>query len=304
MSATDSSRGDGTNSIRISTQRRHDVASCVEVSAFGRSDENRRRAAAAHFGDVGAQPGAVGSRRFGVSLRPLDLLVVVAELDHDPVARLERRQQFVEAQLGDERLQRLARFGMVGDGDVGAEESRQHLSPAGARRHALIGDRRIAGEIQRGQLLPARCAARATGASPANSSVSLSSQVALPTSRGLSATLVPPVAFAGNGASSAVRTFTMKLRSPDLIDDVTSRASGGAVRPARARECGCATPAEIQCHAIVALGDAARRTAWAASASKPKPRSPSYDGMTGSVAALREVEIEGRGRTQSARRQQ
>ena len=117
----------------------------------------------------------------------------------------------------------------------------------------LIGDRRIAGEIQRWQLQPARCAPRATGASPANSSVSLSSQVALPISRGLSATLVPPVAFAGNGASSAVRTLTMKLRF--LTSSTTSSLEHqAALFGQHARVSAVARSAEFQRHAIVALG--------------------------------------------------
>jgi hypothetical protein len=41
----------------------------------------------------------------------------VTELDHHPVSGAQLGQQFVQTQLGDEGLQRLAGLGVIGDGD-------------------------------------------------------------------------------------------------------------------------------------------------------------------------------------------
>ena len=84
----------------------------------------------------------------------------------------------------------------------GVKEPRQHLSPARIRRDRLIRDRRVAREVQRGHIGRLDAQSSRSGASAANSRVSLSSQLALPISRGFSATRVPPVAFAGSGAES------------------------------------------------------------------------------------------------------
>ena len=68
----------------------------------------------------------------------------MAELDEQPVARLHRRQQLVEAQVGEEGFERRPRLGMVGDRDAAVQHYGKHLAPTRRRFGRLIGDGRIA----------------------------------------------------------------------------------------------------------------------------------------------------------------
>ncbi|NLS28391.1 hypothetical protein S2M10_34010 [Sphingomonas sp. S2M10] len=131
--------------LGIVGQRAADAAG-IEVAPFGRGDQHRRAAAPPHLGDIGVQPGGVGDDRVRIGLRPFRFLIVMSELDQHPIASLYLRQELVEAKLGDEGLQRLARFCMIGHGDVRLEQRRQHLAPAGGGFGALIRDGGIARE--------------------------------------------------------------------------------------------------------------------------------------------------------------
>jgi hypothetical protein len=86
--------------------------------------------APARFRDEDLEVLLVGGERLDVGLRPVRLLVVMAELHEQVIALLHLAQNLVEPQSGDERLERLAGFGVVGNRHAGLEEAGQHLPPA------------------------------------------------------------------------------------------------------------------------------------------------------------------------------
>src|SRR5262245_43747239 len=72
----------------------------------------------------------------------------MAELDEQPVARLDHAQHFLKPSFADETAEALAGFSVIRDRDFRLEEARKHLPPAVEGFTGLISDRRIAGEIE------------------------------------------------------------------------------------------------------------------------------------------------------------
>ncbi len=88
--------------------------------------------------------------RSGVARGVFDLLVVVAELNEDVVARLERALDRAPLSLVDERLRAAAVHRVVVDRHMLVEEIGEQLTPAALRirlRRRLVRHRRVADEI-------------------------------------------------------------------------------------------------------------------------------------------------------------
>ena len=96
----------------------------------------------APFGFDGVGPGDEACLVFagGVGVFGFLLHVVVAELNDEDVARLDEREDLFETAAGVAGGDGLAGLGVVGDGDGGFEEARQHLAPRGVGLAHLVAD--------------------------------------------------------------------------------------------------------------------------------------------------------------------
>ena len=96
--------GDLAHGLRIVAMRVLDFVLRVESPALHRSYQYRRHVPQSGFSDVRTQVGAVGGMGVNVGLRPVFLLVVVAKLNQQVVARLCLTQQLREPEARDKRF--------------------------------------------------------------------------------------------------------------------------------------------------------------------------------------------------------
>ena len=116
------------------------------VLTLHRGDQDRGGAAAARVGDHALEVFLVGGEGVGFTV----FHVVVAHLDHDPVALAQEAHDLVPALFAEEAGEGLAGLGVVGDGENGAEEARQHLAPGVPGFLVLVGDGGVADEKEGG----------------------------------------------------------------------------------------------------------------------------------------------------------
>src|SRR5262249_8942764 len=109
-----------------------------------------RRAVSAGFGDEAFEIGLVGGE--GANAFAALLLVVVAHLNEEIIAGPDDAHEFGETVLALKAPQRLTGFAVVGDGDLGLEETGQHLAPAVEGLARLVGGGRVACDEKRGDV--------------------------------------------------------------------------------------------------------------------------------------------------------
>ena len=142
--------GNLANRFGVIAQAVRDLARVVESLPVHGRDHHRRRAVLPRVGHEPLEVGLVTGERAD-SLACL-LLVVVPHLNQNVVAGLDDAEEFRPPVLAQEPAQRLARFAVIGDGDLRLEKVGQHLSPTVERFARLVGGRRIAGDVDGGDV--------------------------------------------------------------------------------------------------------------------------------------------------------